>query len=145
MKGVLEGLFDVLGVSNQITYAPAKREGMHPGRTADIVLDGEVIGFIGQLHPEAEKQLDVKNTFVFELSLVKVFGADAEETYYSAIPRFPSMTRDMAVVVTKETKAGEMKQVIAEAGGELLKDVTLFDLYEGEKNGRRQEVTCILY
>lgn len=43
------------------------------------------------------------------------------------------MTRDMAVVVTKETKAGEMKQVIAEAGGELLKDVTLFDLYEGEK------------
>lgn len=54
MKGVLEGLFDVLGVSNQITYAPAKREGMHPGRTADIVLDGEVIGFIGQLHPEAE-------------------------------------------------------------------------------------------
>ena len=60
VKGVLEGLFDVLGVSNQITYAPAKREGMHPGRTADIVLDGEVIGFIGQLHPEAEKQLDVK-------------------------------------------------------------------------------------
>ena len=133
VKGVLEGLFDVLGVANQITYAPAKREGMHPGRTADIVLDGEVIGFIGQLHPEAEKQLDVKNTFVFELSLVKVFGADAEETYYAAIPRFPSMTRDMAVVVTKETKAGEMKQVIAEAGGELLKDVTLFDLYEGEK------------
>ena len=75
----------------------------------------------------------MKNTFVFELSLVKVFGTDAEETYYSAIPRFPSMTRDMAVVVTKETKAGEMKQVIAEAGGELLKDVTLFDLYEGEK------------
>nr|MBT2176112.1 phenylalanine--tRNA ligase subunit beta [Streptococcus mitis] len=69
VKGVLEGLFDVLGVANQITYAPAKREGMHPGRTADIVLDGEVIGFIGQLHPEVEKQLDVKNTFVFELSL----------------------------------------------------------------------------
>ena len=54
VKGVLEGLFDVLGVANQITYAPAKREGMHPGSTADIVLDGEVIGFIGQLHPEAE-------------------------------------------------------------------------------------------
>jgi len=106
---------------------------MHPGRTADIVLDGEVIGFIGQLHPESQKQLDVKDTFVFELSLVKVFGADVEETYYLPIPRFPSMTRDMAVVVTKETKAGEMKQVIAEAGGELLKDVTLFDLYEGEK------------
>ncbi|PGB03060.1 phenylalanine--tRNA ligase subunit beta [Bacillus toyonensis] len=133
MKGVLEGLFDVLGVANQIAYAPAKREGMHPGRTADIVLDGEVIGFIGQLHPESQKQLDVKDTFVFELSLAKVFGADVEETYYSPIPRFPSMTRDMAVVVTTETKAGEMKQVIVEAGGELLKDVTLFDLYEGEK------------
>ena len=82
---------------------------------------------------QKQKTIRCENTFVFELSLVKVFGADAEETYYSAIPRFPSMTRDMAVVVTKETKAGEMKQVIAEAGGELLKDVTLFDLYEGEK------------
>ncbi|WP_144550930.1 phenylalanine--tRNA ligase subunit beta [Bacillus mycoides] len=132
-KGVLEGLFDVLGVASSITYAPAKREGMHPGRTADILLDGEVIGFIGQLHPETQKQLDVKDTFVFELSLVKVFGADVEETYYSAIPRFPSMTRDMAVVVTTEVKAGEMKQIIAGAGGELLKEVTLFDLYEGEK------------
>jgi phenylalanyl-tRNA synthetase beta chain len=133
MKGVLEGLFDVLGVAKSITYVPAKREGMHPGRTADIVLDGENIGFIGQLHPEAQKQLDVKETYVFELSLAKVFAAEAEETYYTIIPRFPSMTRDMAVVVAKEVKAGEMKQTIAEAGGELLKEVTLFDLYEGEK------------
>ncbi|MGF9963428.1 phenylalanine--tRNA ligase subunit beta [Bacillus rhizoplanae] len=133
MKGVLEGLFNVLGVAKSITYVPAKREGMHPGRTADIVLDGENIGFIGQLHPEAQKQLDVKETYVFELSLAKVFAAEAEETYYTTIPRFPSMTRDMAVVVAKEVKAGEMKQTIAEAGGELLKEVTLFDLYEGEK------------
>ncbi|MEH0003772.1 phenylalanine--tRNA ligase subunit beta [Bacillus cytotoxicus] len=133
VKGVLEGLFDVLGVTNHITYTPAKREGMHPGRTADILLHGEVIGFIGQLHPEAQKQLDVKDTFVFELSLVKLFSAEVEETYYSTIPRFPSMTRDMAVVVAKDVKAGEMKKVIAEAGGELLKEVTLFDLYEGEK------------
>ncbi|EOW9527960.1 phenylalanine--tRNA ligase subunit beta [Bacillus cytotoxicus] len=133
VKGVLEGLFDVLGVTNHITYTPAKREGMHPGRTANILLDGEVIGFIGQLHPEAQKQLDVKDTFVFELSLVKLFSADVEETCYSTIPRFPSMTRDMAVVVVKDVKAGEMKKVIAEAGGELLKEVTLFDLYEGEK------------
>lgn len=133
MKGILEGLFDVLGVTTNITYAPTKREGMHPGRTADILLDGESIGFIGQLHPEAQKQLDVKETYVFELSLAKVFAADAEETYYTTIPRFPSMTRDMAVVVAKEVKAGEMKQVIVEAGGELLKEVTLFDLYEGEK------------
>lgn len=133
VKGILEGLLDILGVTKGITYAPAKREGMHPGRTADILLGGEVIGFIGQLHPEAQKQLDVKETYVFELSLVKVFSANAEETYYNTIPRFPSMTRDMAVVVAKEVKAGEMKHVIAEAGGELLKEVTLFDLYEGEK------------
>ncbi|CAG9611478.1 Phenylalanine--tRNA ligase beta subunit [Bacillus rhizoplanae] len=133
MKGVLEGLFNVLGVAKNITYVPAKREGMHPGRTADILLDGEVIGFIGQLHPEAQKQLDVKETYVFELSLVKIFDADVEETYYTTIPRFPSMTRDMAVVVATEVKAGEMKQIIAEAGGALLKEVTLFDLYEGEK------------
>ncbi|WP_369902341.1 phenylalanine--tRNA ligase subunit beta [Bacillus manliponensis] len=133
VKGILEGLFDVLGVASNVTYAQTKRDGMHPGRTADILLDGEVIGYIGQLHPEAQKQLDLKETYVFELSLAKLFAADAEETYYTTIPRFPSMTRDIAVVVNKDVKAGEMKRTIAEAGGELLKDVTLFDLYEGEK------------
>lgn len=133
VKGVLEGLFDVLGVTEKISYAAAKRADLHPGRTASILLDGEGIGYIGQVHPEMQKQLDVKETYVFELSLVALFGADVAEVSYESIPRFPSMTRDMALVVKADVLAGDVYRTIVEAGGELLKEVALFDLYQGEK------------
>ncbi|MFB9760087.1 phenylalanine--tRNA ligase subunit beta [Ectobacillus funiculus] len=133
VKGVLEGLFDVLGVTEKISYAAAKRADLHPGRTASILLDGEEIGYIGQVHPEMQKQLDVKETYVFELSLAALFGADVAEVSYESIPRFPSMTRDMALVVKADVLAGDVHRMIVEAGGELLKEVALFDLYQGEK------------
>jgi phenylalanyl-tRNA synthetase beta chain len=133
VKGVLEGLFDVLGVTEKISYAAAKRADLHPGRTASILLDGEGIGYIGQVHPEMQKQLDVKETYVFELSLAALFGADVAEVSYESIPRFPSMTRDMALVVKADVLAGDVHRTIVEAGGELLKEVALFDLYQGEK------------
>ena len=133
VKGVLEGLFDVLGVTEKISYAAAKRADLHPGRTASILLDGEEIGYIGQVHPEMQKQLDVKETYVFELSLAALFGADVAEVSYESIPRFPSMTRDMALVVKADVLAGDVHRTIVEAGGELLKEVALFDIYQGEK------------
>ncbi|MBO9130585.1 phenylalanine--tRNA ligase subunit beta [Bacillus sp. 165] len=133
IKGVLDGVFELLGVTDKVEYKAANRDGMHPGRTASILLEGEEIGFVGQVHPELQKQLDIKETYVFELSLAKLFQANIEEVQYTSIPRFPSMTRDMALVVDKAAVAGEIRSTIIEAGGELLKEVTLFDLYEGEK------------
>ena len=67
-KGVLEALFEALGVANQIEYRQAEIENMHPGRTAEVLLNGEVIGFAGQVHPTVQKDLDIKDTYVFELS-----------------------------------------------------------------------------
>ncbi|MCP8967400.1 phenylalanine--tRNA ligase subunit beta [Ectobacillus ponti] len=132
-KGILEGLFDTLGVADRIAYKAGKRDGMHPGRTASILLEGEEIGFIGQVHPEVQKQMDLKETYVFELSLAAVFGTDVPEVKYTSIPRFPSMTRDMAIVVAQDVLAGDVRSTIVAAGGPLLKDVALFDLYQGDK------------
>ncbi|MGE6259301.1 phenylalanine--tRNA ligase subunit beta [Heyndrickxia sporothermodurans] len=131
-KGILEGLFEKLGISQKVTYQPAKIEGMHPGRTAEIVLENEVIGFVGQIHPQVQKEWDLKETYVFELKTKPVFDYDAESLQYTSIPRFPSMTRDIALVVDSDVKAGTLKEIIESAGGSLLKEVTIFDLYEGE-------------
>ena len=133
VKGILEGLFRQLGVSERIEWKQAVREDMHPGRTADILLDGEVLGFAGQVHPKVEKKEDLKATYVFELSLDALLNAETTEIQYTAIPRFPSITRDIALVVDKDVVAGEMSAIIKEAGGKLLKEVHLFDLYEGER------------
>ncbi|MBM7692838.1 phenylalanyl-tRNA synthetase beta chain [Peribacillus deserti] len=132
-KGVLEGLFTELGLAGTVTYLPADIAGMHPGRTAEIKLNGEPIGFVGQVHPSVQKEMDLKDTFVFELSLQSILQAQAEPIAYESIPRFPSITRDIALVVNSETAAGDIYGIILEAGGKLLKEVSIFDLYEGDR------------
>ncbi|QWC21904.1 phenylalanine--tRNA ligase subunit beta [Bacillus haikouensis] len=131
-KGILEGLFQELGVSEAVSFRQASMDGLHPGRTAEILLDGEVIGIIGAIHPEVEKELDLNETYVFEVKASPVFRYEKPALSYSPIPRHPSITRDIALVVDTDVKAGDLKSVIQEAGGKLLKEVSVFDLYEGE-------------
>ena len=132
-KGILEGMFAKLGLTDKVQYVQAQVEGMHPGRTAEILLNGEKIGFVGQVHPSIQKELDLKDTYVFELSLQAVLEADTPVLQYEAIPRFPSITRDIALVVNRETVSGTMKDIIVTAGAPLLKEAEVFDLYEGDK------------
>ncbi|MBU8730486.1 phenylalanine--tRNA ligase subunit beta [Cytobacillus oceanisediminis] len=133
VKGVLEGLFDKLGLSDKAEFRQAQKDGMHPGRTAEILLSGKSVGFVGQIHPTVEKELDLKETYAFELSLKAILDEEVSPLQYEAIPRFPSITRDIALVADKGTAAGELEGIIKEAGGKLLKDVHVFDLYEGER------------
>jgi phenylalanyl-tRNA synthetase beta chain len=133
VKGILDGLFALLGLEKRIAYKQAKRDGMHPGRTADILLDGKTIGFVGQLHPTVQKEYDLKETYVFELALTDLLNTEVEDIRYSPIPRFPSITRDIALVVDEHVIAGDIQQAIIEAGGELLKEVTIFDVYKGDR------------
>lgn len=133
VKGILDGLFNELGLAEKISYVATKKQDLHPGRTASILLNGEEIGFIGQVHPNTQKEWDIKETYVFQLSLEKLLKTDLDDILYNAIPRFPSMSRDMALVVDQSTYAGDILETIRSAGGKLLKDVTIFDLYEGDK------------
>jgi phenylalanyl-tRNA synthetase beta chain len=132
LKGILEGLFAKLGLSENVTFVQAQFDGMHPGHTAEIHLGGKKIGFVGQVHPSVQKELDLKDTYVFELSLKAVLEAGTDPLRYVAIPRFPSISRDIALVVDKETASSALKDIILTAGESLLKDVHVFDLYEGE-------------
>jgi phenylalanyl-tRNA synthetase beta chain len=133
LKGILEGLFAKLGLEKDVQYRQAKVDGMHPGRTAEVHLNGEKIGIIGQVHPSVQKDLDLKETYMFELSLKAILEAAVEPLQYQAIPRYPSITRDIALVVDQEKVAGDLQTIIVEAGGTLLKEVLVFDLYEGER------------
>lgn len=131
--GIVEGLFAKLGLESQLGFQKAELDGLHPGRTGEILLNDKVIGFIGQVHPTMQKSLDLKETYVFELSLKALLEAETAPLQYTAIPRYPSITRDIALVVDKGTAAGDLEKIITEAGGSLLKEVNVFDLYEGEK------------
>ncbi|MFD1735958.1 phenylalanine--tRNA ligase subunit beta [Bacillus salitolerans] len=132
VKGILDGLFDTIGISH-VQYEAADRTDLHPGRTAHLSVDGQYVGFIGQIHPTTQKELDLQETYVFELSLELLSTFSRERVSYTPVPRYPSITRDIALVVNQTISAGEIRQVITDAGGSLLKDVHVFDLYEGEK------------
>src|SRR5690606_2329591 len=124
---------ELLGQARDITFERTVVEALHPGRTAVIKLAGEEIGLIGQLHPTEQKARDLKETYVMELNLAKVLTKELDALYYAPVSKFPSITRDIALVVDSEKAAGELQAIIQLSGGRLLKNVHLFDLYEGEK------------
>lgn len=130
-KGIIEGFFDLFGVAEHVAFKPAKREGLHPGRTADILLHDQVIGYLGQLHPGVQREKDLNDTYVFEIAVETLLKNDRPETVYKNLPRFPSTTRDIALVVSRDVPAADLHDAIREAGGPLLASVQLFDVYEG--------------
>lgn len=132
LKGIVEGLFDALGVLHSVTFTQAIVDGLHPGRTATIHVNGEQVGIIGQLHPTEQKARDLKDTYVMEMNIAKLFTVNENELLYTPVPRYPSISRDIALVVNRESSAAQLEQIIVDAGGKLLKSVKLFDLYEGE-------------
>lgn len=131
IKGIVEGMMERLGLLDGLAFEQAAIDGMHPGRTANIFLNGERIGLVGQIHPTEQKKRDLKETYVMELNLERILSIDTDELLYVPVPRFPSISRDIALVVDSGTSAGTLEAIIRKAGGKLLKDVKLFDLYEG--------------
>ncbi|MEK3933962.1 phenylalanine--tRNA ligase subunit beta [Sporosarcina sp. FSL W7-1349] len=132
MKGIVEGMMDSLGLVEGLSFEQVALVGMHPGRTANILFNGERIGMLGQVHPTEQKKRDLKETYVMEMNLAQILSIETDDLVYVPVPRFPSISRDIALVVASETTAGTLEAVIRKAGGKLLKDVKLFDLYEGK-------------
>lgn len=147
MKGIVEGLMEKLGLLQGITFEKVVLEGMHPGRTADVFYKGERIGFLGQLHPTVEKDRDLKETYVMEMNLDNVLAFAGAQLQYNSVPRFPAISRDIALVVNRETTAYTLEKVIRNAGGKLLTSVKLFDLYEGEnvEDGKKSLAFSLIY
>lgn len=130
VKGIVEGLFNHLDIPVQ--FVSAEIDNMHPGRTAAIIVNGESVGFVGQVHPFDQKQLDLKETYVFDLNMEKVFAAYTRIPRFNKIPKYPTVSRDIAFIADIDSQAGEIKDYILEIGSPLVKTVEIFDVYQGE-------------
>ena len=133
-KGIVEALFDKLEVS--VDYVPTKDlASMHPGRTAAIVLDGQTIGFLGQVHPQTAKNYGIPETYVAEINLSAVEAALQPAQPFVEITKFPAVSRDIALLLKAEITHQEVLDAIYFAGVKRLVAVKLFDVYAGEKLG----------
>lgn len=130
IKGVLEQALNIYGVSG--TYRPKElKEAFHPGQSAEVLVDGEVIGFIAKLHPKFEKELDLSDTYVFEISLSKL-SKEREFKVFNEMLKYPTVERDIAMVVSRDILVQDLIDCINDAATDLLIDAKVFDRYVGE-------------
>ncbi|WP_018921677.1 phenylalanine--tRNA ligase subunit beta [Salsuginibacillus kocurii] len=147
VKGIVEGLAEELGLTVGLRFSQQAIDGLHPGRSARIEMKNQTVGIIGEVHPALQKEWDLKQTYVFQLDLETIMALDAEPLQYTPLPRFPSTSRDIAIVVENKVAAGEVEEIIKEAGGEILRHVQLFDVYEGEhmEEGKKSLAFSLTY
>jgi phenylalanyl-tRNA synthetase beta chain len=130
LKGVLESLFGKLQV--KVSYKPyTLAKNFHPGRTAAIYIGEEMIGLIGELHPRFAKEQGVGRVIAFEISLEKI-TTEVALFKYEPINRFPSVSRDLAIVVKKDIPAEDVLALVRQTARKYLTSLELFDVYTGE-------------
>ncbi len=133
MKGVVEEFFDCIGMNKKVTYdSKAGKTFLHPGRQANIIYEGKVVGYLGEVHPEVCDNYDIgTKAYVAVLDMPEVVPFATFDRKYEGIAKYPAVSRDISMVVPKEILAGEIENMIAQRGGRILESYQLFDIYEG--------------
>ncbi len=133
MKGVVEEFFDKAGIHGKETYDPkAGKPFLHPGRQANVIYDGRVIGYLGEIHPQVADNYSIKErVYVAVIDMPEVVELASFDRKYQGIARFPAVSRDISMVMPKEILAGEVEKVFDAKGGQYLESYALFDIYEG--------------
>lgn len=133
MKGVVEEFFEKVGMHKKETYDPnAGKPYLHPGRQANIIYDGTVVGYLGEVHPEVADTYGIgEKAYIAVIDMPEIVARATFDRKYEGIARFPAVTRDISMVMPKEIMAGQIEEVIEKKGGAYLESYALFDLYEG--------------
>ena len=135
MKGVVEEFFDQVGMSKKVTYdANAGKTFLHPGRQANIIYEGEVVGYLGEVHPAVCDNYDMKTrAYVAVIDMPYVYEMSTFDKKYEGIAKFPAVSRDISMVMPKDIPVGQIEAVIEKKAGKNLESYSLFDIYEGDQ------------
>lgn len=135
LKGVLEEYFEKLGLKKQVVYVPtSERPYLHPGRQANLTINDELVGYMGQIHPDTADAYNFKGqAYVAVIDIDTLVKFATFDRKYEGIAKFPAITRDLSMVAKKEVFVGQIEEVIHKCGGKLLENIELFDVYEGEQ------------
>ena len=137
IKGVVEELLNYLGYENRYSFIITKNipNEFHPGQTAEINVNGENVGIVGKIHPSICKDA----VYVMEINLDKLLAKKVGKMKYKEISKFPNVKKDVAFVMDKNISSCEIEKVIKKAGGKLLTNIEVFDVYTGENIGKDEK------
>ena len=149
MKGVVEEFFEKIGLHKKETYDPnAGKPYLHPGRQANIIYDGVIVGYLGEVHPDVADTYGIgTKAYVAVLDMPEITKRATFDRKYTGIAKFPAVTRDISMVMPKEILVGQVEEVIEKKGGAYLESYALFDLYEGAqiKEGYKSVAYSIVF
>ena len=135
MKGVVEEFLERAGMHDIVDYDPnAGKNFLHPGRQANIIYQGKVIGYMGEVHPEVCENYDMKTrAYIAVLDMPVITEMATFDRHFKGIAKHPAVNRDISMVVKKDILVGQIEKVIREKGGHHLENYHLFDIYEGSQ------------
>ena len=132
VKGILDTLFNKFGYNASYKPVDELAKNFHPGRSAYILIGDTIVGIVGEIHPRYAKDHDLGETYVFEINLDLLYSLKEESFTYKTISKYPSVTRDLAIVLDKSVSSDEVINVIKMVAKKNLRDVKIFDVYTGE-------------
>ncbi|WP_277051780.1 phenylalanine--tRNA ligase subunit beta [Zestomonas thermotolerans] len=131
LKADVEAILGCAGAASEFRFVPDEHPALHPGQTARIEREGRLVGYLGTIHPELAKALDLEQpVYLFEMVLAEVVNGRLPS--FSELSRFPEVRRDLAILVDRDVAAEAVLQVIRESAGEWLTELRLFDVYQGK-------------
>ncbi len=148
LKGTLEGIFDGLGVEGVQFLPDPQIPFLHAGKAGRIIVEGEEFGIMGEVNPQVREVFDLRaKVFLFELNFQKVVARMSERRAFTPLPRYPAVTRDLAVVVDDAVAAGDLLRTLWQANEGWIKEIRLFDLYQGKPipSGKKSLAFRLIY
>ncbi|KMT22660.1 phenylalanine--tRNA ligase subunit beta [Clostridium cylindrosporum] len=148
LKGVVEVLLEKLSVPKFAFERESSNPSFHPGKTANLLVRNKPVGTFGELHPDVLENYGFENRVFFaELDLESIFEASKMDKKYKALPKFPAVTRDIAMLVNEDVTVGEIEAIIKKNGKAILEEVKLFDVYRGAQipGGKKSVAYALVY
>ncbi len=149
MKGVVEEFFDKIGLHKKEVYDPkAGKPFLHPGRQANIIYDGKIVGYLGEVHPAVADTYGIgERAYVAVLDMPSIEPFATFDRKYEGIAKYPAVNRDISMVIPKSVLAGQIEEIIENKGGSYLESCQLFDVYEGAqiKKGYKSMAYSIVF
>ena len=148
LKGKIEVLVSLMGLIDRVTYQPTTHPALHPGRTAEVMLDGKAVGIFGEVHPKVGEGYELAaKVLLGEINLLVLLEQADTNKQYQTLPKYPAVTRDLAFIVEKTVPAARIVEQIRKGGGAILEEVSLFDIYEGSQipEGRKSMAYALSY
>lgn len=147
LKGVIENLMEEMNIE-KYRILSSNNDSMHPGRTAELLINNRRVGGFGEVHPDVLDKYDIPvRVYLAELNFEEIIQQSDMNIKYSTLPKYPSVARDIAIVVSEEITAGQVEEIIRNKGGKLIEEVKLFDIYRGSQiqEGYKSMAYSIVY